>query len=246
MLLIFNRDFKEIRSTAAFRIIIIVVTFITLAASAGISVALRFQSWYGIQEAVPALNLIIGLVAYFLPFMIMIAFIWAFSSIQITGEKVNGNLECLLATPVGPKTLWMGKCLAVFVPSYLISIIASLIVLLVVNLAAALPGWDIFVIPVAPMVSGLIINPLLFLALLAFIVLFSLANNPDIAVAPSLLIGFGLMIGIPVGLLTGAIDIASWSFSLWYMIGTLAAWAVVLSLTRLLTRQNIVLSSRGS
>jgi hypothetical protein len=75
---------------------------------------------------------------------------------------------------------------------------------------------------------------------------FSLANNPDIAVAPSLLIGFGLMIGIPVGLLTGSIDIASWSFSLWYLIGTVVAWVVVLYLTKLLTRQNIVLSSKGS
>jgi len=246
MLLILRRDFKEMRSTTAFRIMIIVVAFITMAASAGISIALRLQSWYGMPEAALALDLILGLVAYFLPFMVLMAFVWAFASIQITNEKVNGNIECLLATPINPKTLWMGKCFAVFVPSYLISIIASFIVLLVVNLAAMLPGWGMFVLPVAALMSGLIVNPLLFFGLLAFIILFSLANNPDIAIAPSLLIGFGLMIGIPVGLLTGSIDISSWSFTLWYMAGTVAAWAVVLYLTRLLTRQNIVLSSKGS
>lgn len=246
MLLILCRDFKEMRSTTAFRMMIIIVTFVTAAASAGIPIALRLQSWYGMPEVALVLNMIIGLIAYFLPFMILMAFVWAFASIQITNEKVNGNIECLLATPIDPLTLWMGKCLAVFVPSYLISMIALFIVLLVVNLAAILPGWGMFVLPTAALVSGLIINPLLFFALLAFIILFSLANNPDIAIAPSLLIGFGLMIGIPVGLLTRSIDIASWSFALWYLIGTVVAWVVVLYLTRLLTRQNIVLSSKGS
>jgi ABC-type Na+ efflux pump permease subunit len=246
MVLILRRDFKEMRSTTAFRIMIIIATFMVVAASVGISIALRLQSWYGMAEAALALDLILGLVVYFLPFMVLMAFVWAFASLQITNEKVNGNIEYLLATPISPITLWIGKCLAIFVPSYLISIIASLIVLLMVNLAAILPGWDMFVLPSAALVSGLIINPLLFFALLAFIVLFSLANNPDIAVAPSLLIGFGLMIGIPVGLLTGAIDITSWSFSLWYLIGTVVAWVVVLYFTRLLTRQNIILSSKGS
>lgn len=246
MLLILHRDFKEMRSSTAFRIMIVIAALITIAASAGISVALRLQSWYGMTEAVPGLDLILGLVVYFLPFMILMAFVWAFSSIQITCEKVNGNIESLLATPISPKILWMGKCLAVFMPSYLISVVASFIVLLAINLTAILPGWEMFVLPESGLVSGLIINPLLFFALLAFIILFSLANNPDIAVAPSLLIGFGLMIGIPVGLLTGAIDITSWSFGLWYLLGTVLAWVVVMFLTRLLTRQNIILSSKGS
>jgi ABC-2 type transport system permease protein len=173
-------------------------------------------------------------------------FVWAFASIQITNEKVIGNIECILATPISPKTLWMGKCLAVFMPAYLISIIASFIVVMIINFTVSLPGWDMFVLPGAALLNGLVINPLLFFGLLSFIVLFSLANNPDIAVAPSLLIGFGLMIGVPVGLLTGLIDITSWPFTLWYLAGTVVAWIVVLCLTHLLKRQNIVLSSTGS
>ena len=246
MLLILRRDFKEMRSTAAFHIMITIVAFVTIAASAGISIALRLQSWYGIPEAILALDLILGLVAYFLPFMVLMGFVWAFASIQITNEKVNGNIDSLLATPLGPKTLWMGKCLAIFVPSYLISIIASFIVLLAINLIAVSPGWDMFAVPAAALVNGLVINPLLFFALLAFIVLFSLSNSPDIAIAPVLIVGFGLMVGIPVGLLTGVIDIASWAFAIWYLAGTAIVWVVVLLLSRLLTRQNIVLSSKGS
>lgn len=223
-----------------------VATIITVGASVGISVALRLQAWYGNPEVRPALDFILGLVVYFLPLFVLIAFIWAFANFPIIKEKVNGNIECLLATPLEPKTLWMGKSLAVFVPGYIISIIASCIVLLVVNTTAILPGWDTFILPGPSLVSGLVTNPLLFFGMLLFIVLFSLTNNPDIAIAPSLLIGFGLMIGMPVGLMTGTIDISSWFFVLWYLAGAVVVWVVVLYLSRLLTRQNIVLSSKGS
>lgn len=246
MQLIIRRDCREMLSTTAFRIIILAISLVTVTASTGISIALRLQSWYGMAAAAPGLNLILGLIAYFLPFVILITFIWGFASFQITNEKVNGIIECLLATPLDPRDLWMGKCIAIFAPSYIIALVASFITLLVVNVAAILPGWGITALPIAALVNGLIINPLLFFALIAFVVLFSLVNNPDLAAAPSLLIGFGMMIGMPVAILTGVIDITSWSFTLWYLAGTVVFWAVVLYLARLLTRQNIVLSSKGT
>jgi hypothetical protein len=90
------------------------------------------------------------------------------------------------------------------------------------------------------------VSSLLLFGLLLFVVLYSLADNPDIAVTPALLVGFGLMIGIPVGLMTGTIDIVSWTFALWYFAAAAVIWFVVLFLMRMLTRQNIVLSSKGS
>jgi hypothetical protein len=62
---------------------------------------------------------------------------------------------------------------------------------------------------------------------------------------PSFLVGFGLIIGIPLGVATGVIDLASWSFTLWYLAGAIVIWAVVGYLSRLLTKENIVLSSKG-
>lgn len=246
MLLVLRRDYREIRSTAAFRILLVVAAVVTVGASIGISVGLRLQWWFGDSQARPALDLILGLVTYFVPFAVLIAFIWSFASLPVIKEKVNGNTECLLATPLGPGALWIGKGLAVFLPAYILSVIASALVVLAVNAAAITPGWGAFVLPAPALVNGLIVNPLLFLGMLLFIMLFSLVNNPDVAIAPSFLIGFGLMIGMPLGLLTGAIDISSWTFVLWYAGGTLLVWATVLCLTRLLTRQNIVLSSKGS
>jgi ABC-2 type transport system permease protein len=223
---------------------VIVAIVITIAAAAGISIVLSRQGWLGEEIARPLLELILSLVAYFLPLLILLAFIWAFASLPITKEKVNGNIECLLATPLNPGAIWIGKCLAIFLPGFVISVFALLSVLVVVNLITISPATGPLVLPIPALVTGLIINPMLFFGLLAFIVLFSLANNPDIAIAPSFIVGFGLMMGLPIGIATGAINLASWAFTLWYFIGTVIVWAVVGYLSRLLSKENIVLSSR--
>lgn len=243
--IILNRDFRELRQSNAFRIIVIASAAITVAAAAGISVVLGRQEWVGEATAAPGLELITGLIAYFMPLLVLITFIWSFVNLPITKEKVNGNIECLLATPLTPRALWLGKCLAVFLPGYVISVIAALVVLLAVNLFAINPAAGHFVMPAPALLTGFIINPLLFFGLLAFIVLFSLAGNPEIAIAPSFILGFGLMIGLPLGLSTGAVDPASWGFALWYLVGTTIALVIVGCFSRLLTRQNIILSGKG-
>jgi len=245
MSIVLRRDFRELRQTNAFRVMVIVAGAVTVAAAAGISVALGRQAWLGEEAARPLLELIIALVAYFLPFLILIAFIWAFASLPIVREKVNGNIECLLATPLSPGALWMGKCLAIFLPGLGISAIATLLVVLAVNLITINPATGVFVLPAPALLTGLVINPLLFFGLLAFMLLFALAGNPDIAIAPSFLIGFGLMMGLPLGMALGAVNLASWAFALWYLAGTVVGWAVVGYLSRLLSREKIVLSSRG-
>jgi uncharacterized membrane protein YgaE (UPF0421/DUF939 family) len=75
--------------------------------------------------------------------------------------------------------------------------------------------------------------------------LLNLANNPDLAIVPSFIIGFGLMMGIPLGVATGKINLASWTFSLWYLGGALVLFIIVCFLLRLLTKENIVLSGKG-
>ena len=243
--LVFRRDYREMIMTTAFRIVCIVGVVIVLGLSVGVSVALHLQDWYGEPEARPLLDFIVGLVIYFLTLMVLLAFTWGFAGIQITKEKVNGNIECLMATPLSPGTVMAGKELAVFLPGFVISLAAAVVVLAAVNLTTVLPGWNTFVMPAPALVLGLVSNPLLFSGVLAFIILTSLIGNPDVAIAPSLLVGFGLMVGMPAGMAAGIIDITSWSFTGWYTLGAVAFWIVVLFLARRLTRQNIVLSSRG-
>jgi len=243
--IVFSRDFRELRQTKAFLIIVIIFIIITIIASVVINIALKKQEWLEIEAARPMLELIMGLVAYFLPLFILITFIWAFANLPVVKEKVNGNIDSLLATPLGPKEIWMGKSLAIFLPGFVISVVSTLIVLLAINIFTIRPVTGILFFPVPMLITGFIINPLLFFGLLLFIVLFSLANNPDIAFAPSFIVGFGLMIGIPLGVATGVVNLASWVFCLWYMAGTVAMWVSVFCLSRLLTKEKIVLSSKG-
>jgi hypothetical protein len=245
MITVLRRDFKELRQTNVFRLMVILSAILTIGGTVGGSILLGRQTWIGEPAGRPGLELIIGLITYFLPLVVLIAFIWAFASLPVTREKINGGVECLLATPLSPIELWIGKGLAIFLPGFVISAVANLIVVLVFNFITVLPASGDFVLPAPALLTGLFINPLLFFGLLSFIILFSLANNPDIAFAPSFILGFGLMIGIPLGVATGAINVASWPFALWYLAGAAAVWLAVGYLTRLLTKENIVLSSKG-
>lgn len=244
--IVFSRDFRELRKTNAFLIIAVTFTIITIAAAVIASITLKNQGWLVVRAARPMLGLIMSLISYFLPLSILMTFIWAFASLPIIKEKVNGNIESLLATPLGPREIWIGKSLAIFVPGFVISVVSTIIVLLAINLVAIKPATGVFFFSVQILLTCFIINPMLFFGLLLFIILFSLVNNPDIAIAPSFLVGFGLMTGIPLGVATGVVDLASWSFLLWYTAGTVAVWAVICYLSRLLTKEKIVLSSKGS
>jgi ABC-2 type transport system permease protein len=244
--IVFNRDFREQRQTSSFLIILIVFTIITITAAVLTNIILGRQEWLQIKTvALPILELIIGLMAYYLPLFILMTFIWAFSSLPIIKEKVNGNIASLCATTLTPKEIWIGKSLAIFLPGFVISVASTLIVLLSINFTTVRPAIGDILLPAPLMIVSLLINPLLFLGLLLFIVLFSMARSPDIAIAPSFIVGFGLMMGIPLGMATGNIDLSSWSFCLWYMFGTVILWVVVLFSSRLLTKENIVLSSKG-
>jgi hypothetical protein len=245
MWIVFQTDFRVLRNTAAFRTLVIISAVVAIGGSIAAGIILGRQEWLREDFARPLIEMILGIMAYFLPLFILMSFIWVFASLPIVQEKINGNLDCLLATPLGTKAIWMAKSLVVFLPAYIISVIATLIMLLTINFAAVLPLTGEFILPTPVILIGFVINPLLFFGLLAFIVLFSMANNPDIAIAPSFILGFGLMIGIPLGLATGILNLASWSFTLWYLAGAVTAWIVVFYLTRLLTKENIVLSSKG-
>lgn len=244
--IIFQRDFREIRRTNTFLVMSIIFSVITVASAVTVSIVLGRQEWIDKKEALPLLELIIGLIAYFLPLIILMTFIWAFSSMPVVKEKVNGNIASLMATTLTPKEVWLGKSLAIFVPGYVISVISTMIIILTANLSVIIPATGNFIFPLPLFLVSLAWNPLFLLGTLLFIILFSLAGNPDVAIAPSFIVGFGLMMGIPLGMAMGKINLVYWSFSLWYLAGAAFVGIVTLILTRLLTKENIILSSKGS
>ena len=243
---ILKRDFAELKKTNTFLIIIIVFSVITIAIAVSVSIILSRQEWVGEKAAQPVLKLIISLISYFLPFTIIMTFIWAFSSLPVVKEKVRGNIASLIATTLSPREIWLGKSLAIFIPGYVISVISTIIILLAINLSVVIPSTGRFLFPLPLFLVSLIWNPLLLLGLLLMVILFSLAGNPDIAITPTFLVAFGLMMGIPMGMAMGGINLASWSFSLWYLAGVVIFWIVLFIFTRLLTKERILLSGKGN
>jgi len=243
--LILKRDFTELRKTNAFLIVTIIFAAVTIAAALTISIILKQKEWISHPAARPILEIIISVTAYFLPVFVLISFIWSFASLPLVKEKVSGVITSLLATPLTAGEILLGKSLNIFLPGFVISTISTSIVLLTINFTAIRPATGDIILPIPSLIIGLIINPLLFFGLTLLIVLLSLADNPDIAIAPSFVIGFGLMMGIPLGLATGKIDLVSWSFTMWYLIGVIVFWIVILCFLPLLTKEKIILSSKG-
>lgn len=245
MLIVCRRDFDELKTSDPFWIMLALFAAITAGGSIAACIALGRQPWLTVAAARPLLELIVALIVYFLPMFILVSFIWAFTSLPITKEKVNGNIECLLATPLGARDIWMGKCLAVFLPACVVALSATVIVLLAVNLVTVIPATGVPVFPLAPLLTGLVVIPLLFFGLLAVIVFLSLTGDPDAAIAPSFLVGFGLMLGIPLGMAFEVVDPTCWAFALWHLAGTAVLWVVVYFFSRLLVVERMILSPNG-
>ena len=96
------------------------------------------------------------------------------------------------------------------------------------------------------MLAVFIINPLFLFAVLLFKILFSLTGNPDVAAMPSFILGFGIMVGLPTVMMMEAINIGRGFFALSYLEVSLISLILVLYISRLMTRQRIVLSSKDS
>jgi len=56
-----------------------------------------------------------------------------FSAYSVSLEKAKRNMESLLATPISVGQVWLGKSLAVAIPSIIISVIISFLVLCGIN-----------------------------------------------------------------------------------------------------------------
>lgn len=244
--IVFQRDLKELIKTSTFKIVSAIFSVFAIGAVLILVFVLKNGDLLSKEYEEQVIGLIIGLISYFMPMTVLMTFIWSFANFMIINEKARGNMESLLATPLSPKEILIGKVFAVFFPGYIISFLSSLIILLSVNFAVIYPATGGIILPAQAVLMSFVINPVFFMGLLALIILFSMAGNPDIAIAPSFVVGFGLMLGIPLGVATGSINILSWSFVLWCLAGAALIWIIVLSCFRFLSKENVVLSGRGS
>lgn len=170
--------------------------------------------------------------------------VWVFAGVLVMREKLTGNLETLLATPLSLAELWMGKTLALSAASAIIGGGAGILGIIAAQVVvAAMLSRFVFLLSVPAIVAAFILNPLFFSGMCGLILIIALTMNADASLIASFLIGMGAMIGLPVAIGTGAISVGSWSFCLYQTGAAAILWAVVIAMVRGAKKEKVVLST---
>jgi ABC-2 type transport system permease protein len=183
----------------------------------------------------------LGTTVYTLPLTLSMLFCTYLSAYALMLEKAKRTLESLLATPASLRQVWLGKSLAVAVPSIVITLIVLVVAVLVLNLVVIVPKTGAFVIPDAlPLATGVLLIPVLTFGVVAVVSLLQLTMaNPRIANFAFIAVFFGFY------MVTVTEVSASWDFSAIYLAAVAFLAGANLLLARLLTKERVVLSSKG-
>ncbi|MGN8844760.1 hypothetical protein ACTNDN_18305 [Niallia sp. HCP3S3_B10] len=231
---VFNRDYSEFIRWQSYNILLLLFGILTIVVVIMTNIILPNSAWINEESGNQIYNLVTFHLLLFLEMTPLLISIPLFTSGPFTREKANGVISALLSTQLRPSEIWLGKSFAVFVPTFTISFISSLVATFAVS--------NIITIPVALLFSIFLIIPLLYLGFTIFTVQLSMILSSELSIAPSYLFGMLLLIGIPVGSITSYIDITSWSFTLICTSLTVIIWILVWVYSILLTKERIILS----
>jgi ABC-2 type transport system permease protein len=167
------------------------------------------------------------------------ASVFAFQS--MTREKSRGNIQALLATPLNPADIWLGKSLAVFVPGLVFATILTLIAFLAVNYIYFVPKVGLIVTPWM-IIANFIGVPLVYLALTLLVHVIGLAGKPATGNVIAQIF-LPVMITLIINLvMRSALSAGTWLFMV-IILGLAAALGIVVLIIRSnLTTERIILS----
>jgi ABC-2 type transport system permease protein len=181
--------------------------------------------------------------SYVLPIMFSIFVCSVFANYAVIIDKSKRNIESLMATPVSIKQIWLGKSLAVTLPSIGIGLVVAILSFLVMDIWFIMPKTGVFIVPgIWSIVNTLIIVPLLLFVIVAIVTYIQLViTNPRI--------GNFVFSGIFFLLLFGMNALGGLGISLNYLpliyLGVIVLCAVIAwILSRSLTKEKVLLSSK--
>ena len=246
LMVIMRKDLKETLRTKAFYVSIAIVIFILVALGMelGKIIGTLIKEGSSPAEITLTIQSLIGTTAFMLSLMLLMLFCMYINAYTVTMEKVKRSIESLLCTPLSLKQIWLGKSLAVFLPSVVLGLVFTFGGIVGINQFSIVPAVGHFVMPgVAPLVAILVIVPLIvfFLASLLIALQLIITNIRWInsaLIAAIFIVGFALSPALKFGS-------ASWNI-VFISLGVAAALALVtIYLSRLITKERIMLSSKG-
>jgi ABC-type transport system involved in multi-copper enzyme maturation permease subunit len=181
--------------------------------------------------------------AYLLPLMYSIIICSIFANYSVILDKAKRNIESLMATPVSIQQIWLGKSLAVTLPSVAVGVSVSILIYAVFNIGFVIPKTGSFVFPdTLAFVSALIVVPILIFSIVAVVTHVQLIiSNPRIANFVFTGIFILLVFGINA---LGGLGVSISFFPL-ICLGVIVICAVAsFILSRSLTKERVLLSSK--
>lgn len=119
---------------------------------------------------------ILGLILFCTSFFSVGIYSTIFAAQSLMREKTRGNIQALLATPVSPADICLGKTLGVFLPGFLFSLVMTLTVYLLVNMVYLVPVTGFIGSPWM-FISSLVAVPMIFLLLVILIHLIGMTGK---------------------------------------------------------------------
>jgi ABC-2 type transport system permease protein len=196
---------------------------------------------YNKQQAITYSRIFLDSLAYIMPMMFSIFVCSVFANYSVIVDKAKRNIESLMATPVNIKQIWLGKSLAVTLPSLMVGITIAVLSYFVMNIWFVTPKTGIFIIPdIWAIVSAVLFVPALLFTIVAIVTYIQLVvTNPRIGNFVFSGIFFLLLIG--VNTLSGV----GLSFALIYL-GVIVLCSVVsYFLSFSLTKERVLLSNKA-
>ena len=247
MPVVLQSDVGDILHSRGFLVVAIIIGVLTVGTAVGVPISLNRWLATGLawEEAKPLLELFMGLAVNYVPLIVLFTCTATWATDPIAKEKAKGPIESLLATPLTAKAVWIGKSLAIFLPAYIIGFIATLIVILAMNLAYILPTTGHFVLPLPEALTSFLFLPLLMFALISLGVIFSLVTNP--VIGQTIIIFVGVLLLQVVGQVGGRFWwlLASWDYALYNLAGAALLGMIAFYLSGSLSKERIILSSKG-
>jgi ABC-2 type transport system permease protein len=181
--------------------------------------------------------------AYVLPAMFSTYVCSIFANYAVVVDKAKRNLESLMASPVSIKQIWLGKSLAVTLPSLGVGLAIAIISFLVMDIGFVAPKAGGLVIPdPLAFVSTFILVPILVFGIVTIVTYIQLVvTNPRIG--NFVFSGIFILLFFGINAL-GGFGVSIRYFSLVYL-GLIILCAVVSYILSLsLTKEKVLLSSK--
>ncbi len=182
--------------------------------------------------------------AYTLPMMYSIFVCTIFANYSVILDKAKRNIESLMATPINIRQIWIGKSLAITLPSLAIGLAISIIAYIVISVGFVVPKTHFFIFPPAlALISAFIFIPLSIFCIVMIVTEIQLTiSNPRIA--SLVFTGIFILFVLSINAL-GSLGVSVGFFSLIYL-GVIALCALIAYiLSRSLTKEKVLLSSKG-